>query len=360
MKMHGGDLYGVAAQLGISPHQLTDFSANINPLGIPPAVSAAMTESLGRLNHYPDPDSADIIAAISNRYQVPQEFVMVGNGAADLIYRLIYAIKPKTALLTAPTFLEYQEALQQAGSKISYHRLTASAGFELSEQILEEMTAELDLMFLCNPNNPTGLLIGRPLLEQILKKAARLKILVVVDECFLDFTGKENEQSLIGELKEYPNLIILKSITKMFAVPGIRFGYGFSSDLKLIHQINQAGQSWPVNLVAEAAAIAAMNESEFVKESIDYIRTERDYLAKELHHSGFYVYPGTANYLMIQSQRITGLYEKMLHRHIIIRRCCNYEGLDERFYRIAVKSADENRVFCQQLKEMIKSEGDQL
>lgn len=354
MKTHGGDIYTAARELGIRPEECLDFSANLNPLGIPAPVKQTMAESLDQAVYYPDPDSASLIRALSRRYGIREEAILAGNGAADLIFRLVYALKPSKALITAPTFLEYKEALLQAGSQVEVYSL--DAGFELQEDILDRMDKDVKLMFLCNPNNPTGLLTGRELLLKIAKKAEENGIVLAVDECFLDFTGEEDGCTMTPWLGEFKNLLVLKSFTKMFAVPGIRLGYLLCENEELVQRIKAAGQSWSVNCVAEAAGLAALTQQEFIKKTASYIKEEREYLTACLEALNLRVIPGKANYLLIQAEKCPGLYHKLMERQILIRRCSNYDGLDETYYRIAVRTHEENEKLIGALRQVMKGE----
>ncbi|MBS6644938.1 MAG: threonine-phosphate decarboxylase [Clostridiaceae bacterium] len=354
MKTHGGDIYGVAASMGVRPEECLDFSANMNPMGIPGSVRDAMRESLEQVIYYPDPDCRALIQDLSGHYGVPEGFLLAGNGAADLIFRLVYGIRPEKALIPTPTFLEYEEALKQTKTQII--RLPLDENMEIPNDLPEHISEETELTFLCNPNNPTGILTGRDLIIRAAKKALEAGTILVLDECFLDFTGREEDYTMVPWLKEFPNMVILKSFTKMFSIPGIRLGYALCSDPDLIHRIRAAGQSWSVNTIASAAGRAALNEQEFVRISAAYVKEEREYLAGELKKLGIRVFPGQANYLLIQAENCPGLYDKMLRYGIMIRRCCNYDGLDGTYYRIAVRNHDENRRLTEALDQIIEGE----
>ncbi|WP_215695463.1 threonine-phosphate decarboxylase CobD [Clostridium sp. MCC353] len=354
MKTHGGDIFGVAAELGVKPEECLDFSANLNPLGVPKSVRDAMKESLDQVIYYPDPDCRELIHDLSGHYGVPEGYLLAGNGAADLIFRLVYGIRPSNALIPAPTFLEYEEALKQTKTRII--RLPLDENLEVPENLPEFISEEIDLVFLCNPNNPTGILTGRDLMIMAAKKAVETGTILVIDECFLDFTGREEEFTMVPYLKEFPNMVILKSFTKMFSIPGIRLGYALCSDPDLINRIRAAGQSWSVNTAAAAAGRAALKEVEFVRSSAAFIKEEREFLTGELKKLGIRVFPGQANYLFIQVKSCPGLYDKLLRYGIMIRRCLNYDGLDETYYRTAVRNREENKGLIKALKSIIEGE----
>ena len=353
MGQHGGDIYSeeIQKQIAKEDRKFLDFSANINPLGMPAGVRLAVMEALDKAEHYPDPESRKLKHALAEYHEVPEEELICGNGGADLIYRLAYGTKPAHALLTAPTFLEYEEALKQVGTKIHIYEMQPD--YRVREDILEQMTEEMDVMFLCNPNNPTGILVEQELLLRILERAESRSILLVLDECFLDFTGQE-ERSLIQKIKDYKNLFILKSFTKMYAMPGIRLGYGISGNRLLLKKMEAAGQCWGVSVLASEAGVAALGEREYKEKSIALVREERAYLKQQMEQAGFTVWDGQADYLFFRRDGICDLYERLLPEGIMIRRCSNYRGLDDTCYRVAVKDHEANERLAEALKKTVK------
>lgn len=353
--LHGGNVYDekIEELQKETGAPVLDFSANINPLGIPDRVRVAVTEGISRAQHYPDPLCRSLKKALSREYGLPEERFICGNGGADLIYRLAYGFRPKSALLTAPTFAEYEEALRQTGTELTFYEM--GEDLEVREDILSCMGKDLDVMFLCNPNNPTGLLTDQDLLLRILKKAEEQEILLVMDECFLDFTGQE-ERSLIPYTGRYAWLFVLRSFTKMYAMPGIRLGYGISRNQELLQSMEAAGQCWGVSVLASEAGIAALKETEYKKRSIELVKRERIFLKRELEALGLTVWDGQADYLFFRAPKIRDLYERLLPLGILIRRCGNYRGLDDTFYRAAVKAHEANVRFLDCLRQALRSE----
>ena len=351
MKMHGGDVYGVAEEMGIPVKACIDFSANINPLGIPERVRTAMAEAISGSIHYPDPDCRTLVGMLAEKQNVRPEWILCGNGGADIIYRIVYAARPKRALLPAPTFLEYGEALGAVNAEIVYYRMDKQ--MEVREDILELISEDVDILFLCTPNNPTGLLIPAELLERVLVRAAETGTRVALDECFMDFVVKERRISMMGQVNAYHNLVIVKSFTKLYGIPGIRLGYGVCSDVSFLQKMQAAGQTWSVNSVALAAGAAALAEEQFARETVEYVRREREWLSGELRRLGFIVYEGQADYLFFRAPGYENLYDHLLKHGIIIRRCRNYVGLTPEHYRIAVKQREENRMFVNRLREIL-------
>lgn len=347
--IHGGDRYGAALESAFAQEELLDFSANINPLGMPKSVGRAILESLPASLHYPDPLCRRLRMRIAEEEGAEPEEILCGNGGADLIYRLVYALKPKRALVTAPTFAEYEEALRQVGAQVCHYHLP---NMELGEAFLEAVTRDLELIFVCNPNNPTGLLTDRSLLQKLLGRAEALGIWVCVDECFLDFVKEKESYTLAGFLDDYPHLVILKSFTKLYAMPGLRLGYVLSGNISLLEKMRQAGQPWAVSEPAMQAGIAALGETGYRERTAAFVDQEREFLSDGLTELGCRVWQGKANYLCFRKAGETQLYEKLLEHGILIRRCGNYHGLTEEDYRIAVRTHEENIRLLQAVKRI--------
>lgn len=334
---HGGDIYSQKVRL--------DFSANINPLGMPEGVKKSAEHAIGESVHYPDPLCRNLIFAISKKESIKKENILIGNGAADLIYRFVLAKKPKRAVLLAPTFSEYEQALSMIDCDILFHLQKKEYEFELRYDFLEKLREDIDVIFLCNPNNPTGRLIEDGLLIQIIEKCKENDIFIFIDECFLDFVKNGCEKSLKYSIENNKNILILKAFTKLYAMPGLRLGYCFSSNHELISNMNKYSQSWSVSIPAQDAGIAALKETEFVEESLLMIDREKKYLIKELENLGIWVGLAEANYIFFYYKKDCDnkdLYQALLEEGILIRSCHNYRGLSHGYYRIAVKQHEEN------------------
>ena len=339
---HGGDIYG---NTGV----LLDFSVNINPLGMPSAVKNALISRTNEFTNYPDPECRKLRCAIATKLDLPVDWITCGNGAADLIYRLCYAVKPKNAMVCAPTFSEYEKALEQTGSNIIYHLLKEENGFDITEDLLDDITCDLDMLFLCHPNNPTGRLINDDLMERIMIRANQTGTIVVVDECFLDFTNGASTKRFLSKMH---GLCVLNAFTKIYAIAGLRLGYMLSSDTALLCKINSAAQCWSVSVPAQIAGTAALSCEGWVEKTLSLVTEERRYLTKHLKNSGIKVYSGDANYLLIRSQH--SLYEMLLEKGILIRRCGNFKGLDDTYFRLGVKTRNENDVLIKTLWDFLK------
>lgn len=369
---HGGDIYTNRVAL--------DYSANINPLGLPEGVKRACMEAFAECSVYPDSRCGRLTSALSAFHGVSREWIVCGNGAAELIFLIAQAAKPKRALLIAPSFLEYEQALRAVECGITWFDLTEEEGFCLSiPRLLERLKAEKeggrlpDLIFLCNPNNPTGLALEREELAPLLEFCEENAILCVVDECFCEFLEEPERHSVMEELRSgrFTRLFILKAFTKIYAMAGLRLGYGICADPALLESMGRFRQPWSVSGPAQAAGIAALLETGYVKETRRLIRQERAFLREQLKRLGFFIYDSAANYLFFKDvlpeasgsgceQLPKGLlYEECLRAGVLIRSCANYRGLDSRYYRICVKDHASNEQLLAVLAAIIEERNEQ-
>ncbi|MCD8355533.1 MAG: threonine-phosphate decarboxylase CobD [Clostridia bacterium] len=348
---HGGDIY---ADDWVS--EPLDFSASINPLGMPEGVQEAAKQALAGCVHYPDPQCRKLRKAIAKRENVLENQVFCGNGAADVLYRLLFALKPKRILLPAPTFAEYEQAAKLAGSDIVRFSLQESDGFAVSAHFWDAVTPETDAVILCNPNNPTGQVMPRWLVKKGMERCAAVGAKLIVDECFHDFLDEPELVRMTGYVAEHTNLILLRSFTKMYAVPGIRLGYCLSSDATLLDRLYDMGAPWSVSVIAQACGIAAAQDVTFPVQTRKYIAAQRTYLQKGLQELGFTVIPGKANFLLCKNESAPDLVWKMRQEGILIRSCGNFAGLDDRWFRVAVRTEAENFVLLHTLRDIVRGE----
>lgn len=349
---HGGNIYKKAKELGISENQILDYSANISPLGIPSHIKKAMVDAIEGTINYPDPDCTALREAIGRQDSVEPDCVTCGNGGADLLYRLAFGLKPKKVLLPVPAFVEYEEAMTAAGARMVYE--TMDEDFHIREDMTERITEDTDLVILCNPNNPTGLLTPRRQVLAVLERAKEMHCRVLVDECFLEICREEEQYTVKSYLKEYPNLMILKSFTKLYAIPGVRLGYLLCADREVIAQVNRAGQAWSVSHIAQCAGVAALSHPEYKAAVIDAVEKECIYMKKEMANLPLTLYDGRANYLFFRTPGVTDLDRRLESRGIMIRNCSNYVNLGNDYWRIAVKTHEENVILLRELRQALR------
>lgn len=220
----------------------------------------------------------------------------------------------------------------------------------MDDSFLEEISKGFDIIFLCNPNNPTGILTDRDFLMKVLKKCREHSVFLVVDECFLDFVKEPESYTLKDVLKEYQNLFLLKAFTKRYAMAGVRLGYGLTANQDLLQKMESVTQPWNVSSLAQAAGLAALKETEYVKEGRETVFKEQEFLKKEMRELGFTVFPSEANYIFFKGER--NLFEKCVEKSVLIRDCSNYPGLEAGYFRIAVKNHEDNKTLIRALKEI--------
>lgn len=339
---HGGDIWAYNGVL--------DFSANLHPLGMPPEVARAAQCAVADAIHYPDPLCRELRAAIARRDGVAPEQVICGNGAADLIFRLCLTLRPKRALVTAPTFSEYEQALGLTGCAVERFVLSPDGQFDLEGSFLDAIVPGVDLVFLCSPNNPTGRLIDRELLESVIRRCGQVGARLVLDECFIELTDGEG---MAGAVEGDPCLFLLRAFTKSYAVPGLRLGYGLCTDAALLERLYAAGQPWGVSNVAQAAGIAACSRRDWPERGREVLRAQRPRLREALRSLGCVVWEGQANYLLFQAPGVADLKERLLARGVLIRSCGNYHGLGPDFYRVCVRLEHENEQLIATLREVL-------
>lgn len=328
--IHGGNIYSREVKY--------DFSANINPLGMPESAVRAVTDSAHLWERYPDPNCTELVNALAQKYSVTSGQLAVGNGAADLIYRIVNALKPRKCLVTAPAFSEYEKALSESGCKITYYELCEEDDFEVKEDICGLIDENTDLVFITSPNNPTGRTVSSDIIRKLLEKCAENSCILVCDECFIGFTDHPSENTALRFIN--PSLIILNAFTKIYAMPGLRLGYAVCGSVAAAERIRSTGQYWSVSVPAQAAGIAALACEDYPDKTRRLVSEEREFLVNALEGTGIKVFRSDANFILVKTS--SDLYNALLSEGILIRCCSSYRGLNEEYFRIAVRTHEEN------------------
>lgn len=336
----------------MAPESILDFSASINPLGPSAGVRTAVAAAFDRVVHYPESGSPGLCQALAEFHSVPAENITVANGSTELIH-LIPRLTGRSsgkALLIAPTFSEYAQSLELAGWSFTYHCLSPETGFVLDcTAVAHELGKGYDLLFFCNPGNPTGRLYTTHEVAALYESCRAASCFFVLDEAFIDFAAGASAKMLLHESND---LLILRSMTKFFGFPGLRLGYAFAS-AAVTERLQRHLPPWSVGVLAQAAALAALADAEHCRRTVEIVTTERQRLSKEIGSlAGLKVYAGAANYLLLRIDTgitATALQQKLLSGRILIRDCSNFIGLDERFIRVAVRTEAENNRLLQAL-----------
>ena len=341
MQYHGGDIYRNQIRL--------DFSVNTNPLGMPDPVKEALHQAVEEAENYPDIRAQALSAAVAEQLQVQKEQLVFGNGASELFHAVLHAIKPSKILIPVPSFLGYEEAAKAIDCEVIFYEMKKEENFCLTDRILDVLDENISLVFLANPNNPVGNLVEPELIFQIAEKCRQCDITLVLDECFMELTGKEQTYSFFKRLDEFPNVVVIRAFTKLYAIPGVRLGY-LVCEQNLAEKIRLQLPEWNLSVFAQRAGVAAIKEQEYIARAVVCIQTQRQFLLEELQAAGCSVFDSDADYLLFYSEM--PLYELFLQRGILIRDCSNFRGLQRGYYRIAVKSEEQNRMFAEVLREI--------
>lgn len=344
---HGGDIYRNPAVL--------DFSVNLNPLGMPPGVVQVLKDQAENWGCYPDPRCQALTEALAKVHGVSETQILCGNGAADLIFQLVQALHPRKAVLLAPTFSEYEQALKTVGSSITFLELPGEQNFQITmDQLIRQLPEACEMLFYCNPNNPTGAATPKEELEQLVQACEERNIRLMVDECFCGLMEEPRRYSVLPLVHRYKGLFVLRAFTKTYAMAGLRLGYGVCQDPELLESMKTLRQPWNVSIPAQQAGMAALKEGNYLEESRRQIVRQRQRLAAELERLGFRVFPSQANYLLFydESEAEHGnLWERMRQQNILIRDCSNYRGLKKGYYRICVGQERDNEILLNALRQ---------
>lgn len=339
--MHGGDVY--------RNHVDLDFSINVNPLGTPECVKEALHRAVEMCGKYPDMEAERLGKAVSAFLGVPGEYLLFGNGASELFMAVVHGIKPKKVVIPAPSFYGYEYAAKSINSEMIYYETKRENNFCVTEDIMRILTEDADLLFLANPNNPIGNLSDRETIKKLLLYCRDRGIYVVIDECFIDFCG--NQFSFLSDIRTYEHLILVRSFTKIFTIPGVRLGYLVCKNKMLRTKIAAQLPEWNLSCFAQEAGCVCAGQAEFILKTKNYVEWERRFMEKRFLQMGFEVFPSVSNFITIYGEE--ALYEKLLKRGILIRDCRDFRGLGEGFYRIAVKSREENEVLFMAMEESL-------
>ena len=362
---HGGNLYQISKKHNIALGEIVDFSANINPVSHPYRLKQVLKEDFNKIRMYPDPDCRELIDAISDRYNIKKTCLVPANGATELIYLICYLLRPKKAAVIIPTFSEYEKALSNIDCNIKFVKLEEKEGFGLNLQDIRSIIKSVEVLFICNPNNPTGQKISRNTLYNILHLAKRHNVFVVIDEAFIDLI---EDESLAARAQRQQNLFVIRSLTKFLGIPGLRLGFGVAS-ARLSAKIKNFQPTWSVNTFAQIAGSYLLADSAYIEKSKRILIKERNFLSSELKSiKSIKVFDSYTNFILFKLMgqagltptfvgggpaRPAGLERLLIRDKIVVRNCGNFKGLNSSFIRIAVKKRAENELLIKALKKIL-------
>ena len=387
MDFHGGNIYKVFREKNIKG--IMDYSSNINPYGIPESLKKKITENLEVLERYPDPDYVELRQKLANLNNVNMSDIILGNGATEIIFLFMKVINPKKILIVSPTFGEYERAVKvtervedssipgdsnkkkyyeksfgKQKIEIEYFELKENDDFKLNiNNLKNELAKKYDLLIICNPNNPTGKFLKLAQTEEILKECNKYDTKLFIDEAFIEFLADGMKESIINTEENKKNLFVTRAFTKFFAIPGLRLGYGMYFDKELEKKISEKKEPWSVNNIAEMAGLTVLDDAEYIEKTLKWIAEEKIYMYEKLNEiSGMKVYETEVNFitgkidekLFSEGLNVKILREKMLEQGILIRDASNFNFLDERFFRLAIKDRASNERVIEAMKEIFR------
>ena len=385
MDFHGGNIYKIFREKNIK--EILDYSSNINPYGIPESLKKRITENLEILERYPDPDYIELRQKLAYLNKVDISNIILGNGATEIIFLFMEVINPQKLLIVSPTFGEYERAVKATERvenssilgdshkkkydeksfgkqkiEIEYFELKESDDFKLNiSNLKNELAKKYNLLIICNPNNPTGKFLKLDETEEILKECNKYNTKLFIDEAFIDFLKDGMKESIINTKENRYNLFVTRAFTKFFAIPGLRLGYGIYFDKKLEKRISEKKEPWSVNNIAEMAGLTVLDDTKYIEETLKWIEEEKIYMYEKLNKiPGIKVYETEVNFitgkidekLFSEGLNVKILREKMLEQGILIRDASNFNFLDERFFRLAIKNRKNNNRVIETLKKI--------
>ncbi|OQZ00232.1 MAG: threonine-phosphate decarboxylase [Candidatus Brocadia sp. UTAMX2] len=348
---HGGNITHLMNQ---GNNGILDFSASINPLGYPQKVREVIQGNFDDILHYPDIDCAALRKCIIRKIGHSEDEIIVGNGSTELFYLIPRALSPAKGIIFQPTFSEFAEALKSTHTEVLNIMLKEEDNFCFTGSACDFHDKKAEIAFFCNPNNPTGQLVEKAVILDMAQQHPHT--LFVVDEAFIDFVDEPERYSVINETITTHNLIVVRSLTKFYGFPGLRIGY-LVAHADLAKKLVECKEPWSVNTFAQYAAMAALEDREFMVKSRELVFQEQSYLFNELSRiNGLAPYKPTANYLFIKIKRdgVTSswLRGQLLDLGIAIRDCSNFTGLTDTFFRVAVRTREENMRLIAALKKV--------
>jgi len=351
---HGGDLIRAARIWNQADREIIDFSSNINPLGPPSGLSAVLRRALPEIVSYPSPQARELREKLALYLNVPEERLLLGNGANELIHLLLLWRRPRRVLVPAPTFSEYERAAILAG--VPVERYPLPPGGELDPQAIIRKVEEGDLLIFCNPNNPTGMLYRRSELLPVVRQVEQRGAAVMVDESFIPLTGRPEESLRDLDSKQ---LWVVLSLTKIWSLPGLRLGCVIGP-VSGIGDLNRWGDPWRVNILAQKAGLHCIESVGYQEKTLALIKKERAFLTRRFRETGvFRVFDGSANFLLLQGLDsafdVADYQEYLARRGLLIRRADNFCTLDQRYFRIAVLKRSQNLRLLQETDNYLKS-----
>lgn len=357
-EFHGSDLEKVGAYYGIKKEDIIPFAGNVNPLGISPLLKKSMASHIESISEYPDRDYKELRSTLALYCNVPIEHIIVGNGATEMISLTMQLLRPKHALLLSPTYSEYTREIDLVGGHVEEYFLREDLDFKLDlNDLISKLTDDIDLLAICNPNNPTSSALNTEEITKILTHCKLHDIFVMIDETYVEFAPDINEITAVPLTQEFTNLMVLRGVSKFYAAPGMRLGYGVTGNVDFLAKMREKQTPWSLNSLGAYAGELMFKDQEYIQKTRNLILSERDKLYKELKEIPTYkVYPAYANFILLKIQK-TGLtssdaFEACIKEGLMIRDCASFQCLDGEFIRFCIMMPEDNARLLNVLKQL--------
>lgn len=357
---HGSDLEKIEEIYGIAKEDIISFGANVNPLGLSEKLRTGLSAHLDALTGYPDREYTSLRKTIADYCHTDYRNVIVGNGSTELISLSIAIKHPKHAIILAPTYSEYEREISLNGGQYTYYELTEETNFQLNcEHFLSCLNDTIDLLVICNPNNPTSTSLSAETIRKILEHCKKTDTFVVIDETYIEFVTDYEETTAIPLTKEYDNFLVLRGISKFFACPGLRLGYAVCGNSDLLAIIEERKNPWTINSLAEVAGKLMFTDTDYIKATTSLISEERERVANALRSvRGLKVYEPTANFVLVQitlpSLTADDLFEACIKRGCMIRNCSTFPFLNNQYFRICFMNPKENDILLDCIQKTVQ------
>jgi threonine-phosphate decarboxylase len=357
---HGGDVWGFARKYNLPLEEVLDFSGPINHLGPSPKAFESVKQNAKLIRFYPDPNPVELRSSIAEYVGckgVDADNIILGNGSIELIYMIAEVFPAKfKAVIPVPSFTEYEKAALRVGGEIIYVQLPQDFALE-NDKIKKAFTPDTKILSICNPHSPSGKLYGKDELLDLIEFCQKKDVIFSIDENYIEFTDKEKTASMAGYVNKCENLFVIRSVTKFYGMPGIRFGYGIAAK-SLIEKLQTVRQPWSINSLAGFATLAAFKDTEFIKNTKQTIVKERVQFAKMLSAiEGLHVFPSETNFLLVKitnkKMTSTKLKEEISKEGMLIRDCCTFVGLDDTYFRVTVRTDKDNQKLTEAIKQKL-------
>lgn len=351
MDLHGGNIYRLKRE---GKGELLDYSSNINPLGVPESFKKAIIENFDILEKYPDPDYVELRENIGRYNKVDVKNIIAGNGATEILFLYMKAMKPKKTLIISPSFAEYKRALDSVGSEIIHYPLLEENNYNLDIESFLKEVPKCDLVVICNPNNPTGSFISLENIKKINDVLSEKRIKLFIDEAFIEFIrGWEDMTSVLLEDK---NIFVMRALTKFFAVPGVRLGYGITYDEEIMKKMEKYKEPWSVNSFADIAGKIMLWDKEYIEATENWIEEEKKWFYEEsCKIENIKTFKTNVNFILVKllKKNSSVVRDEMIEKGVVVRDASNFMFLNEQYIRLAIKNRENNIKVLQALKEVM-------